>query len=398
MRFLIFLFFFIASKCFYLFTLPSVYSLGSNVQLEAIIAILMFLFAGIFVGAEYKKIVLFWAAFVFCDAVFTIVFHSEQAIYKTFSTMFSYLILLGYFPMVYFCRRKKNYRLFIKAMTVFSLITATAILVYSYVYNSTGQEILSFSQAYKSFERTGNVRIYYVLESYIRVSQVVSLGWVLQNRCETFLEKLVHILNYLIVFAGIIYVDQSRYYLLAVVCISIYLILKSKNKYGKWIVIGLVAAIVGVYIHDVFVSFVSSALKNDSSMRIRTAAIDYFLSQAVHSPLFGTGLLSPSGTDIEMKLYVYGPRMAYYQDDVGIFGFMAGFGLVGLCWYLYLVWNTYKMGRSCKGNLLFHSLFIYMCMCSFTMLWMNKQRIVGMLIALVIFSCEYKVETGVIKI
>lgn len=387
-KFFVLIFFLIASKCFYLISMPSQYAIGSNIQLEAMIAVAFFVCCGLKVCGIYKHYIIFFLMYIVADCFFTMFAYPSQTLFKTFSMTFSYFLLIGYFPMVWFCRKKENYRYLVSFMTICSVFVATITLMYAFSVNLLGKELFSFNLAYKTFERNGNIRIYYIFENYLRVSQIVSLGWLLQKRAISKSERLLHILNYVLVFAGVIYVDQSRYYLFVVIVVSSFMILKFNKSTGKWIVIGLVLLFIGVTFYDSILTSISTVLNGDRAFGIRIEAIKYFANKAFENPVFGLGLLTPGSRDWAARLLYYGPKLAYYQDDVGIFGFLGGFGVVGAIWYIALLYKTYVLGKDSKENILYQGMLLAMFLCSFTMLWMDKQRLVGMLIALVVLDRE----------
>lgn len=372
--------------------MPSGYGLGSNIQLEALVMVAFFIYYRFRIRGIYSNNILFFLIFILCDSLFTMVIYPEQSVYRTISTAFSYFLFLGYFPLVHYLESDARYRKFMSIMTVSSLFVTIVALAFTVSVNFRGEEIFHFSQAYKTFERTGNVRIYYVLENYIRVSQLVSLGWLLSNRCKTNIEKLLHLLNYIAVFVGIIYIDQSRFYLFATIIVSIIMILMSDGRFKKWIIFGLLIAFIGVILSDVVVAPFASAQVNDSSFQIRLEAISYYFRKALQNPFFGLGLLSPGSSDTYLRYIFYGPKLAYFQDDVGIFGFLGGFGFVGAIWYFVLIKKIFRYGKDCRSDPIYWGLFISIVMSSFTMLWIDKQRLVGMLLALAILDKEAKIE------
>lgn len=388
----IIVFFVIVSKCFYLINMPSSYGLGSNVQLEAICMIAFFVFYRFRICGYYDKYILFFCIFIVFECLFTMISYPEQTLYKTISISCSYFLLLGYFPLSCYCKDDDKYRKFITIMTISSLLVTIIATIFAFSVNFKGKELFEFSQTYKNFDRNGNIRVYYIFENYLRISQIVSLGWILQKRCQKKIEKLLHILNYILIFWGIVYIDQSRYYLFTVIIISVFMILKSESRFSKWIVSGLILIFLLIILSDTFISTVGNLFVGDRSFSIRIESIKYFFQKATNNPIFGMGLLSPSSNDTGLRYLLYGPKMAYFQDDVGVFGFLGGFGFTGVIWYIFLIRKIFLSIKKSKNSVISYALFFDMILSSFTMLWLDKQRIVGMLIALVIFDRESRIE------
>lgn len=71
----------------------------------------------------------------------------------------------------------------------------------------------------------------------------------------------------------------------------------------------------------------NSVSMNESSSINRIGAINHYIDKFIEEPLFGYGLYN---TSYEYGLTLTGANLRYYADDVGIFGYIFQYGLIGI--------------------------------------------------------------------
>lgn len=153
---------------------------------------------------------------------------------------------------------------------------------------------------------------------------------------------------------------------------------KSIKRVYKTIVLFLFA-IVFVMVEMQEIMGTITSLLADNSVSFRLNAIEFYLQQIANKPILGMGFLSATSPMTAKMLY--GPRGQFYRTDVGIVGFLDCFGLLGLVFFICVIWCAYKIIKNNKKSRLngYLSIFtLYIVMSAVNLFFMDSFRLIYM--------------------
>ena len=190
---------------------------------------------------------------------------------------------------------------------------------------------------------------------------------------------------------SIIFVDQSRIYLTAVLISIVFIaILNSKNSLGfTKVLLYVILIILSVFIISNIYHSISDTLAdaNNGSNFARKEAIAYYLSNIKSYFFTGYGLVVPDKYSM-FYTFIKGPMGIYNYSDIGIFGIFASLGIFAVVWYVWIlvkgIYLTCKLKN--RYSLLCWGLLIEMIISMFTMTYFDASRIFSFVLVLVIIS------------
>lgn len=382
-------------RCFYLLPLPQVFlNLPSNVLFCAVVTILSFVVIGVLCKKYY------WGKFgheiiwLYCILAMNLFFviYKYGYNYKTiFMTFMPFILFLGYFPIIeYLYTNKYGIDSFIRIILNISSILAVVLLVQSFIFHSSSVIFLKIAvpdpEAFSG-------RFYDVSEGIIRISVIIS-SWLLIK--EKF--KFSNLINLLLCLLSIVFVDQSRIYLAAVLISIIFMVILNSKKSPSIfkIFIYLCLIVISVFIiYNLYSSIINTlADARNGSNYARKEAIEYYLANIKSFWLTGYGLVVPDKYNI-FYTFIKGPIGIYNYSDIGIFGIFASLGIFAVVWYIWVIlkgiYLTHKINN--KYRILCWGLLMEMIVSIVTMTYFDASRIFSFLLVLAILSYATTVKS-----
>lgn len=148
--------------------------------------------------------------------------------------------------------------------------------------------------------------------------------------------QIYYLVCLLIVGYNIIFINQSRSLLLALLISTgvflyrhfISIIKNWRGKISWYLLIGIITILLIIWVLFYFKEVVASSLEiGESSSIVRLAAYRYYFSLFIEHPILGIGMIR---NQIQDGLAQIGVAKRYFVDDIGLIGFIAQWGVLGI--------------------------------------------------------------------
>lgn len=393
--FIIALFLVADSRFFYLLPLPDIFGgVASNKTFIGLISLICFIWMALVTKkinvGKYANLILFLYVFLLCQAFF----EKYRFQYSTSSILFNlipFLLFLMYFTIDTFLDDGKSFELFCLLCEWITIFLSICLLLQLLVYNRIHFIFLNFtlSNWYTKYHVTANGRFAGVSEGYIRIAVLISFFSILNGSKKG---RFIAILSFLLAMLDIIFVDQSRMYIIQTVIslFFMYLIAK-KNKINLNVILMIItfallaAAILIPNLNSIINTLNNS---NDGSNYARIGAIYYYLSFIGNYLFTGLGVYIPDeGTS--QYYFIKGGQGIYNFDDIGIFGVLASMGVLILIWYLLVIIKNFRLSSSIKDKnekALAFGLSIMMLTGIFTSSYLDRERLISLVLTMAIIN------------
>lgn len=373
-------------RFFYLGSLPASFGgSATNLIFPSIVSIIFFFLfwminKKIYLGAYYKEIIILYIFIIFSSiySVMTYGFSRNTVIGQAIR----FLILLNYFPFVSFIKEYGEDNL-IKIIEYVTISLCVVLLVQEYALLHWGFFFLKID-----FPLNSTGRIFTVAEGIVRISVLLSAYKIINNQFKI-KSNLISWLNFLLCLSAILLVDQSRIYFLSVAIGILVMILyefRRLNIVQKFMVIILfiliTAIIFGVFFNSLLITL------NDptsGSNYARNGAIEYYSYLMKGKWLSGLGFIVPGTNDPAFTL-LKGPRGIYNISDIGIFGIYFSMGIIGVVWYLWIIFKGIKLSLEKNNSILPMGLIAEIIVSLFTMSYFDPARIPALALFLAFVS------------
>lgn len=246
---------------------------------------------------------------------------------------YSYFLLI---PLYFFLKisfeRYNGYTLFIRGLTVCSIILCVLMILSAASINMGANPIQHFYELENGtyYARNGMVRIYSGA-GLVMTSFVVSTIYAFSGK-----DKLLHILNMVLCVWQTVYVTQTRMTMVVMLVVGIVTLMNRKTrnrKLKRMILIAFALLAVVLLIQELGFS------TTEISFLTRLYSYDYFLKYGLTHPL-GFGFLTDS--DSAYWSILHSPSMIAYVSDVGIVGTFGNFGIIPVIWYVVFVLKIFR--------------------------------------------------------
>lgn len=394
--FVFLLFFLVEFRGFYLVSWPNLLGgAASNKTGLAIYSIVLFLIHLIYNKGKLKlnifgNYILILFIFLFLNSLVSMLLWG-YSLTQVLWEILPFTILFLYFPLCEIFQNDNNYEFFIKiGQITISIVSILFIFqVYSYHGLSTVflkiENIIPISYIYNL---TAPLRIYSVFEGLVRVFVILVAWKIIANN---FKKSFWDIISLLLMLVAILYVDQSRYYLVTVLIaiLSMYFIYNRRRLTVSSLLWTFIFGTAGLFIIlNRFGSISNSISDNTGSSFARTGAIEYYFEKIFTYPL-GLGLPTPEkGTSL--YYFIKGPDGYFNYDDIGIFGTLGSLGIPGFIWYILLTIKLVMIWiKKLGSNVLIAGLLISFLMSLPIMSYLDRPRIIALILTLVIIDKEF---------
>lgn len=157
--------------------------------------------------------------------------------------------------------------------------------------------------------------------------------------------KLKYIVYFSIQVSAVLYVSQTRNFIIAYGLAFLILYLFNRGKYivFKFFYV-LLPLILSLFIfrdvafyHDVIFSVLKQYQTDSGTVGVRLSEIQYYFDLFLEYPIFGIGLL---GSTFSLTNIIYGTQYYYYYtSDIGLLGFVFQTGILGMIWIVLFIFK-----------------------------------------------------------
>lgn len=327
---------------------------------------------------------------LFVILFYTCITYKEQGLKASLEVAYPYFMVIFAIPILCYLVHLNNEEIIFKTLNVFAVIWYMIALAQVILYPRIiipdyfgGMELTG------AFLRNDSIRI--DLQMFGNLMIVYNF-YKLYNGEANSKHKLVHLLLFLLGLYELVFVQQTRMYILCVGVCIMFVVKDSDGLFKKTVFFfaGLVFIFQTSYVSSLLESVFSADSVLGASTRARMYTLTYYLECFLNNPLCGFGFAS--GT-----LYgelVHGSIGYAYVEDLGVIGQLARVGIFVIPIYIVLLIRYFKILCEIKRNndnrtyVLYEALFFYILLTSGTLSMLDQQRI--MLYPLSIALFEFK--------
>jgi O-antigen ligase len=301
-----------------------------------------------------------------------------------------FAIVLCYYIFTYYIKSSKH-KNFLQVVTmIFTLILSCEFIVQFLLFKSKGI-FLNIPTLLKGT----SLRIT-ASEGLINIGIIIAFSYFFSKNNK---HKLLSAFTLIAGMADLIFVQKTRAALLIVVisCIILTAIKYIKKPIKLVAICTIIAIIFGIFTMSSFSSSDAGSIysfsTDDASYIIRQQEVNFYTNQIQQNPILGMGFLN-SDSNAMTHYLATGINDMFYRSDVGLIGFTDTFGLVGALWYILLLIAVYKKIRVSIKDKDFNNyevigIFVFIIFSSSTLIVMDVQRIIGLIILLSLVDLTY---------
>lgn len=340
----------------------------------------------------------FTLAIIMAELVVTSRVATSQPFVLTLAEAYPYLlIVIVYFVLRLLIRSREDILVFLNVIEVASLVIAIFALLQFLLYPNVIIFTLDNLTIRNNLPRIflgGN--IVPVFGTLISFAKIVSK----KN------DHRISIVNLVLEIIKLAVIEQQRGALLILFALMIFIVFTYiSNKYIRVLLYSLVtvAVIVIALLSDVS-TLINSTFRfdNDFSLDARTESIRFFCEKAKQYPMLGMGFITSSKNQDPISYAILNNQRGYHcqRSDVGIFGLLNMWGIIGVFWYLMFLKKIFYYYKKCEEEWrdLVNVLFVFTFLSSFNLIIADMQRVLLMPLFLIVaekcaeFSYSQKVE------
>nr|QOW37896.1 Wzy [Leuconostoc mesenteroides] len=375
---------------FDLISLPSIWSsLNSNVNKYAILIVsLVIWLLSLIPSKQDKSLKQFYdsqfsiSTVFFCVILFVVWLGTSltygQTVLITFQNMYWYFV----FPFLYFGLRRYlmediNFIKFDKIIVLSGVIVSVLYLLYSkHIITLHPNAVIDIQNLAMGKEQYGFSRFQAPSDFIFFVSFYMSSTALM--KIKRFEVK--YIFQQMILIANLFFVGQVRvYFAISLLLFVFVLFMKGVSQFKKvkmvFVVLGIVAGAALILLIIKKLNFFGGGTRQASSI-VRSEEISYYLSHAYDNKFFGIGF-----PDINNYYYLirgFSPTYqasVFYLEDVGIFGFIAIFGVLGIVYLVLFLNDLFKTVKYNENRIIMLVILLSYLATYFTLIPLNASRI-----------------------
>lgn len=312
-----------------------------------------------------------------------------------FAYIFLYLVLLCYYPInTYLEFSPQKYKTFLNAIEVIATIQSILLLINELYNVKTGNTFLHVT--FLTNISRYSPRAFTVAEGVLRIAVLIPVSKIILNDFRV-IGNLKEYFSFVLIALSIIFVDQSRMYILSVLGSIVFMVfVRAKEKISlKRAILLLIVLILVVVIGSVFINSIIITLgdSTNGSNYARAQARTYYLDilRQKFYWMTGLGIAIPDKSNI-FYWFIKGPAGIFNYNDIGIVGVLAAFGIFGAIWYIWLLLKSVNLAFKSDGKykLLSLGLVIEALISIGSLSYLDEDRVVCLPIMLGIISAGYK--------
>lgn len=306
----------------------------------------------------------------------------KQTILTSFSISYYYLFVLGYFAFHNFFTRLENIKWFFGLIIYSSVFLSITKIIQSYLAGKFGKIVFG---SYSTVDKNNLITLSSDIVGFVRLPSASDFVFFASMLLViTFLFKKISIKNkFTILFVNIFFlfiVSQTRTYVLIILVLIFGVVLiKVSSEFKQFSIVVLLFGVIGGVFFSLYLveqmGFITTGGRS-ASYTVRLDAIQYYLSQFSNNGVFAIGFAH----DPEFLLLNHGYSLAYgrsiyYMDDIGIIGFLAVFGKLGILWLIVFLSELLKQILHAGNKKIVMLLCFTVLATSGTLVYLNIQRI-----------------------
>ncbi|BAX73059.1 hypothetical protein [Leuconostoc mesenteroides] len=306
----------------------------------------------------------------------------KQTILTSFAISYYYLFVLGYFAFHNFFTRLENIKWFFDLIIYSSVFLSITKIIQSYLAGNFGK---IFFGSYSTVDKNNLMTLSSDIVGFVRLPSASDFVFFASMLLVvTFLVKKISIKNkFTILFINIFFlfiVSQTRTYVLIILVLIFGVVLiKVSSEFKRFSIVVLLFGVIGGVFFSLYLveqmGFITTGDRS-ASYTVRLDAIRYYLSQFSNNGVFAIGFAH----DPEFLLLNHGysltyGRSIYYMDDIGIIGFLAVFGKLGIAWIIIFLSELLKQILYAGNRKIVMLLCFTVLATSGTLVYLNVQRI-----------------------
>lgn len=306
----------------------------------------------------------------------------KQTILTSFSISYYYLFVLGYFAFHNFFTRLENIKWFFGLIIYSSVFLSITKIIQSYLAGKFGKIVFG---SYSTVDKNNLITLSSDIVGFVRLPSASDFVFFASMLLViTFLFKKISIKNkFTILFVNIFFlfiVSQTRTYVLIILVLIFGVVLiKVSSEFKQFSIVVLLFGVIGGVFFSLYLveqmGFITTGGRS-ASYTVRLDAIQYYLSQFSNNGIFAIGFAH----DPEFLLLNHGYSLAYgrsiyYMDDIGIIGFLAVFGKLGILWLIVFLSELLKQILHAGNKKIVMLLCFTVLATSGTLVYLNIQRI-----------------------
>lgn len=304
--------------------------------------------------------------------------------------LFPFVLLLMYFVMSDFLRKKENYEYFLKVAEIICIIVGVLMIV-QVIYWGIAHELFLdiIVMNYYLYRYNVRLRLYGYCDGLMRIVVLMSANELIQSDFRWKQNKL-HLISFVVSFISIVFVDQSRIYLIIEIVSIIVMYLSTKKgqrKIKKRHFLFFVGAIcVAIYFlrNKMGLLILSMLDSGDGANYARVGAVAYYFKRFTDWVFTGYGVVIPEEGTVAYDV-IKGASGIYNYDDIGIMGVFVSLGILGLIWYLWVLIKLWKTSRiKALYQPLNRGLFIALLLAIATQSYLDRGRLVTLMLTLAV--------------
>ncbi len=392
------------NKLFFLIPLPYIFASGtSNNTLLSLAALLI---SSVFF-LERKRIALgYWGKTIIAMYVIVIgsFFHAYLRFgYRATQIIWSFtpfFLFLLYFPGKELLKKRGYLDIFIRCLEINSIIMSLLFTIQVFYYKGSDTIFLKLQDMIRYqyiYTQDIGLRIYNVFDGTTRVLILVAAY---RSIRKGFKGCILDIVSFLAMLSAIIFVDRSRYYLMIVLlCCFIMYVKYNRGKVNRdRAILAICATIVGlVLIGGRLLSVIESITENTGSWYARAEGYLHFLGVFLKHPILGISPIEPEATS-HLYQFVRGDAGIYFQDDIGMMGIVANFGLLGMLWFLNTIWKAIRLYmRTKKDKVLSLGILVALLLAIPLNSYLDRTRITSFVLTMLLLEINQQAVDGAWK-
>lgn len=330
---------------------------------------------------KFIKNYLIYIIFIFYISMFLYTnIKYNQEIIEFIKASYQYIYIFLSYPIYYILKKEGLDNRLFRYLSNIVVIGMILLITNAYLYNNYSISFLFVNNVHRSGSNLMRVWDLSSLEAFVVLFNFYKILNTKDRK-----EKVFCILKIIIIFSALMYVEQTRMMIIALILASFFMYLMKRRTNVKKVIITLILSISIIVMWNIgtfsaIIDLFSLNSKYGLSTSIRLLELEHYLSIFMKNPVFGIGLVWP--TISRAYDLLYGAYGTYTITDVGIFGYLASIGINALIIYgipsMRFIIITYRLNKEKNGSnvlILLIGLIIFLFISSFTLLVLNTSRI-----------------------
>lgn len=315
-------------------------------------------------------------------------FRYEQSIIQVISCSMHFYLLFAYFVYKTMIKSVNDVIVVEKIIVKFSAILSTLFILQFLIYSKYGV----FLKVPIGI-RNGTLRIT-AFSIFTNIGLIISLFNILKKSQQC---KKINIYNFIVSLIYLVVIQKTRSILMIMIVsifIGIIFFLRKRNTAKMMIFLSIVISVMTIYLVSESADKFYNSIGMDYGVMARNGAIEYYINGVKEKPLLGIGFIN-YGEREDLDIMLTGEQGIYYRDDVGIIGLLHTLGIIGIIWYVLLLYKIGKMlfnladKRNIDSSIEFITIYSYILFSSFNVIILDPQRIAILPVVLAMIEAIY---------